>query len=76
MTTVNYTRTTGRRLTYEIRANERGCYTICLGEKELMRGHDSLSAHGTRHAPNKRKMAGAIHEAQLAIERLAEMDEF
>jgi hypothetical protein len=75
MTTVHYTRTAGRRLTYQIRADERGSYTVSLGDKELMRGRDALSAEGIRRAPNKRKVVGAIHEAQLAIERLAEMDE-
>lgn len=76
MTTVQYTRTGGRQLTYDIFANDRGWYTIRLGEKELMRGHDPLSADGMHRKPNKRKVAGAIHEATIAIERLSGMDEY
>lgn len=75
MTTVRHTRTSGRCLTYEICANDRGYFTVRLGAKEMMRGRDALSADGRHRAPNKRKAAGAIHEAKLAIERLTEMDE-
>lgn len=75
MTTVQYTRTTGRQLTYDISADDRGGYTIRLEGRELTRGRDRLVAHGQRHAPNKRKAEGAVHEAKLAIERLREMDE-
>jgi hypothetical protein len=75
MTTVQYTRTAGRRLTYDISANESGRYTVRLEGRELMRGYDRLSAQGLRCSPNKRKAVGAIHEAKLAIERLSEMNE-
>lgn len=75
MTTVRHTRTSGRGLTYEISANDRGHFIIRLGTKELMRGRDSLSADGRHRSPNRRKAVGAIHEAKLAIERLTEMDE-
>jgi hypothetical protein len=76
MTTVHYTRTSGRQLTYEIRADDKGCYSVHLGDKELMRGRDGLSAAGGSHRlPNPRKAIGAVHEAKLAIERLARMDE-
>jgi hypothetical protein len=76
MTTLDYTRTSGRQLTYRIRADDRGSYAVYLGEKELMRGRDALSAGGQHRGPNKRKAAGAIHEAKRAIESLAIMDEF
>jgi hypothetical protein len=74
MVTTHYTRSSGQRLTYVIRASERGGYSVYLGEKEMLRGRDRLAAGGQRGA-NKRKAAGAIHEATQAIERLAEMDE-
>jgi hypothetical protein len=75
MTLVNYTRTSGRQLTYVIRADDRGWYTVHLGEKEMLRGRDGLSADGRHRSPNKRKAAGAIHEAKLAIESLRAMSE-
>lgn len=75
MLTVHYTRTAGRRLTYRIRADDLGRYTVHLGDKEMLRGRDSLAAGGKHRAPNKRKAAGAIAEAQLAIERLSHMEE-
>ncbi|MBC5782242.1 hypothetical protein H8N03_04750 [Ramlibacter sp. USB13] len=75
MQTVQYTRSTGRQLTYSIRADEFGRYTIHLGDKELLRGRDSLAAGGRHRAGNKRKMAGAIAEAQRAIEQLTHMEE-
>jgi hypothetical protein len=75
MMNTRYTRSTGLRLTYDISASERGDYSVWLGEKELMRGHDALTARGKRCVPNKRKAAGAIHEAKRAIERLSDMSE-
>jgi hypothetical protein len=74
MTTVAYTRKNGKQLTYEIRADERGRFSVHLGEKEMLRGRDGLSANGGRK-PNRRKLAGAIDEAQRAIEDLTLMDE-
>ena len=76
MTTVEHQRTQGRRLTYRIQADERGAYAVYLGDKELMRGCDALSAGGRHRAPNKRKVQGAIEQAKRAIEDLALMDEF
>lgn len=70
-----YTRTAGRQLTYEIHADERGSYVVLLGAKEMLRGRDRLSARGGQPLTNKRKAAGALHEAKLAIENLVEMDE-
>lgn len=72
---VEYTRKAGRRLTYCIEADEYGRFTVFLGDKELLRGRDGLTADGRRRVPNKRKAAGAIAEAQLSIERLALMEE-
>lgn len=63
-------------LTYRIRADELGRYTVHLGDKELLRGRDSLAAGGLHRGPNKRKVAGAIAEAERAIETLAMMDEY
>lgn len=76
MVNERYTRTAGMRLTYDISASDRGAYSVRLGAKELLRGRDSLTARGGPSAPNKRKAAGAIHEAKLAIERLRGMNEF
>ncbi|MDB5899922.1 MAG: hypothetical protein JWP22_214 [Ramlibacter sp.] len=75
MTIVQYTRTTGRQLTYVIRADDRGWYSVHLGDKEMLRGRDGLAAGGRHRSPNKRKAVGAIHEAKLAIESLREMSE-
>ena len=75
MTTLQYTRTTGLKLTYRIQADDRGGYAILLGDKELLRGRDGLSAGGRQDAPNKRKAVGAAREAMHAIERLSLMDE-
>jgi hypothetical protein len=75
MATVQYTRSRGRQLTYEISTDDRGRYTICLEGRELLRGRDPLSAHGRHKGPNKRKAAGALHEAKLAIESLSAMPE-
>ena len=75
MSIAQYTRTRGRQLTYEIRTDESGGYTVCLEGKELLRGRDPLSAGGRHKAPNRRKAAGALQRAQLAIESLSAMDE-
>lgn len=75
MQTIHYTRTSGLRLTYDIRADDRGWYSVHLGNKEMMRGRDALSANGPHRSRNKRKEEGALHEAKLAIERLTHMDE-
>ena len=76
MISAEYTRTTGRSLTYRIQADEWGGYKIYLGDRELGSGRDSLSAHGSRRAPNKRKAAGAVQLAKEAIESLRYMREF
>lgn len=75
MQTVRYTRKSGRQLTYWIEADEYGRFAVFLGDKELLRGRDGLAAGGRHRVPNKRKIAGAIAEAQRAIENLALMDE-
>ena len=75
MQQVQYTRKSGQRLTYSIAADEYGRFTVCIGGKELLRGRDGLSAGGRHRVPNKRKVAGAIAEAQRAIERLSLMEE-
>jgi hypothetical protein len=75
MMILDYTRSRGRQLTYRIRADERGGYTVCIGDKELMRGRDALAAGGRYREPNKRKTAGAVAQAKIAIEALSAMDE-
>lgn len=75
MMTLDYTRTRGQQLTYRIRADERGGYTVCLGDKEMMRGRDALAAGGRHREPNKRKTVGAVAQAKIAIESLSAMDE-
>lgn len=76
MISAEYTRTSGRNLTYRICADEWGAYKIYLGDRELMSGRDALTAHGSHRAPNKRKAAGAYHLATQAIESLRDMREF
>ena len=76
MISAEYTRSTGRNLTYRICADEWGAYRIYLGDRELVSGRDSLSAHGTRRAPNKRKAVGAVKLAKEEIESLRYMREF
>lgn len=75
MPTVNYTRSCGRQLTYQISTDWNGGYTVSLNGREVLRGRDPLSAGGPHKGPNKRKAMGALQEAQRAIERLAAMDE-
>jgi hypothetical protein len=75
MAIVDYTRKVGRQLTYRIRADELGRYTVHLGGKQLLRGRDRLAERGRGHSGNKRKLAGAIAEAEQAIENLSLMDE-
>jgi len=77
MTTIKteHVRTTGRRLTYDILADEWGGYSVLLQGKELLRGKDPLSAHGQRRAPNKRKAVGGVALAKQAIESLRDMNE-
>ena len=55
MISAEYTRSTGRNLTYRICADEWGAYKIYLGDRELLSGRDGLAAHGSHRAPNKRK---------------------
>lgn len=75
MLTVHYCRSTGRRLTYRIEADDWGAFLVFLGDKELLRGHDPLCADGRHRKPNRRKAAGAVHQARLAIESLNAMAE-
>ena len=76
MISAEYTRTTGRSLTYRIRADDWGGYRIYLGDLELASGRDSLSAHGSHRSPNKRKATGALRMAKEEIESLRLMREF
>ena len=76
MISAEYTRTVGRSLTYRIDADEWGAYRIYLGDRELLSGRDSLTAHGSRRSPNKRKATGAVHLAKEEIESLRSMREF
>jgi hypothetical protein len=71
----DYVRTSGRRLTYRIEADDFGFFTVFLDGKELLRGQDPLCAHGRHRVPNKRKAAGAVHQAKIAIESLSQMAE-
>ena len=75
MLTIDYARSTGRQLTYRIRADDWGGFAVFLGDKELLRGRDPLCAHGRHRSPNKRKAVGAVHHAKEAIESLREMTE-
>jgi len=76
MESVEYTRKSGQRLTYRIEADDHGRFRVTRCGKELLRGRDRLAAAGGSHrAPNKRKVAGAIAQAQHAIEALSLMDE-
>jgi len=75
MLTVDHCRTTGLRLTYRIQADRWGGFLVYLGEKRLLRGRDPLCAHGRHTQPNKRKAAGAVQQARLAIESLSSMSE-
>lgn len=76
MLTTEYTRTKGLRLTYRIRADDRGRYSVFLGDKEMMRGRDPLTAGCRSSERNKRKSTGAVEEAKVAIETCCEMSEF
>ena len=71
-----HVRSCGRRLTYEIHADEWGGYSVLLEGKELLRGKDPLTAHGQRRSPNKRKAVGGVELARQAIESLRDMNEF
>ncbi|RYF16268.1 MAG: hypothetical protein EOO30_11680 [Comamonadaceae bacterium] len=75
MSSFEYTRSGGRRLTYQIRVDGRGCFSVLLDGKHLMSGRDRLAAGGRTAGPNKRKVAGAVNQAQREIESLAQMDE-
>jgi hypothetical protein len=75
MLILDYARSTGRKLTDRIQADNWGGFRVFLGDKELLRGRDPLCAHGRHRMPNKRKAAGAVHRAQLAIESLCAMSE-
>ena len=76
MASVQYPRKHGQQLTYRIQADERGHFKVTLDGKEMLRGRDKLAAAGGGHrGPNRRKVAGAIAEAQQAIEALSLMDE-
>ena len=75
MITIDYARQTGRQLTYRIRADRWGRFTVLLGDKEIMRGQDSLAADGRHSCPNKRKAHGAVHVAKREIESLRSMNE-
>lgn len=76
MESVEYTRKAGQRLTYRIQADEHGRFTVTHRGKELLRGRDRLAAAGGTHrAPNRRKVVGAIAQAQREIEGLSLMDE-
>lgn len=75
MTQVDYTRCAGKKLTYRIQADSWGWFEVWLGGALLMKGHDRLAAHGVHRKPSRRKEAGAVAAACVAIETLREMSE-
>jgi hypothetical protein len=75
MIRMDYTRSTGRQLTYRIQADPWGRFEVWLDGELLMKGNDRLSAHGKHRRPCRRKEAGAMDAARSAIETLRDMKE-
>lgn len=75
MTHFDYTRSTGKQLTYRIEADAWGWFKVWHDGELLLRGHDPLSAHGAHRRPSRRKESGALEAARTAIESLREMAE-
>ena len=72
--TLLYQRESGKRLTYEIKADGFGSYTITLNGKVLKRGTDALVARGLR-APGQQVRDSAINYAKVAVDYLHGMAE-
>lgn len=75
MTRADYSRSTGKQLTYRIEGDQWGRFKVWLNGELLHKGQDPLSAHGHHRAPSRRKEAGALAAARRAIESLREMAE-
>ena len=71
---VLYQRETGKRLTYEIRADVFGNYAISLDGKVLKQGTDTLVAMGLRK-PGPEVRESAINYARVAVLYLHGMPE-
>jgi len=65
-TSVQHQRNAGKRLTYDIRADDHGNFEILLNGKVLKRGTDPLVLCGLR-APGPAVMASAIRYAKAGI---------
>jgi hypothetical protein len=72
--TVLYQRESGKRLTYEVRADGFGTCTITLNGKVLKRGTDALVARGLR-VPGAQVRDSAINYAKVAVDYLHGMAE-
>lgn len=75
MTKVDYSRRTGKQLTYRIEADAWGWFRVWLDGELMLRSRDRLSAHGTHRQPSRLKEAGAVAAACAAIESLRDMSE-
>lgn len=75
MIKTDYTRSTGKQLTYRIEADAWGWFEVWLDGVLMLKGHDRLAAHGTHRRPCRRKEAGAVDAARNAIETLRNMEE-
>jgi hypothetical protein len=73
-TTLDYTRAAGRRHTYRITVDERGRFTIALGDRVLKRGLDAGVARGFSE-PGRGPAESSLKRATVTVDYLIGMRE-
>lgn len=73
--TVEYTRSTGKRLTYTVVATKLGAYSITLGEKTVRVVGAPLAGFGRPSRGTQAQLDDAIARAKADIEELRGMEE-
>jgi hypothetical protein len=73
--TVEYTRSTGKRLTYAITATKLGAYSIALGEKTVRVVGAALAGFGRPSTGSQAQLDDAIARAKADVEALTGFSE-
>lgn len=74
MATFTYTRSGGKRRTYEIQTNQSGSYLISLNGKVLKQGCEPLVVRGLRR-PGRDAEESSLRYAKVAVDYLLGMSE-
>ena len=74
MTTLTYTRSGGKRRTYDIQTDTSGSFAISLNGKVLKQGYEPLVVRGLRR-PGRAAEESSLRYAKVAVDYLLGMSE-